>query len=147
MVRRCPSCTASMAAMRPLMAAEPMLRAPRPEMVSESTVTGLLDCGTTGADSPDVGVPPPCVAAAASAAVAVPAAARPGAAAPTPAGSVSEASGATGDSVDFVPGITNRAFAIGTFASILLKVTFCRFWLPLRPFSMENGRYQPLTLL
>ena len=40
-----------MAAMRPLIAAEPMLRAPSPEMVSESTVTGLFDCATTGADS------------------------------------------------------------------------------------------------
>src|SRR5437763_873028 len=43
-----------MAAMRPLIAAEPMLRAPRPEMVSASTVTGLVDAGTTGADSPAV---------------------------------------------------------------------------------------------
>ena len=37
-----PSCTAASAAMRPLIAAEPMLRAPRPEMVSESTFTGPL---------------------------------------------------------------------------------------------------------
>src|SRR5256714_1893652 len=48
MVRRCPSCTASMAAMRPLIAAEPMLRAPRPEMVAESTLTGPDDCGLAG---------------------------------------------------------------------------------------------------
>src|SRR5437763_6688565 len=40
-VMRLPSCTASMAAMRPDMAADPMLRAPRPEMVSESTVMGV----------------------------------------------------------------------------------------------------------
>src|SRR5712691_8094017 len=39
-VRRCPSQTASSAAMRPLIVAEPMLRAPRPEIVSESTLTG-----------------------------------------------------------------------------------------------------------
>src|SRR6266851_1992033 len=38
-VNRCPSCTASSAAMRPLIVAEPMFRAPRPEMVSESTLT------------------------------------------------------------------------------------------------------------
>src|SRR3954464_13952079 len=37
-VMRFASCTASIAAMRPDIAAEPMLRAPRPEMVSESTV-------------------------------------------------------------------------------------------------------------
>src|SRR4051794_27362621 len=112
-----------MAAMRPLMAAEPMLRAPRPEMVSASTVTGLLDCGTTGADSPAVGV-----AAAAPAAVPVPAPGRPGAAAPTPAGRVSDASAAVGDSVDLVPGMMKRALAIAAFASILEKATFERFW-------------------
>src|SRR6266550_8047898 len=61
-VSRGPSCTAASAAIRPLIAADPMLRAPRPEMVAESTLTGLFDWGTTGADSPDVGVAPPCVA-------------------------------------------------------------------------------------
>src|SRR6266851_9583562 len=44
-VKRCPSCTASSAAMRPLIAADPMLRAPRPEMVSESTRTGVFAAG------------------------------------------------------------------------------------------------------
>src|SRR5438876_11059050 len=39
-VRRDPSRTASIAAMRPLIVAEPMLRAPRPEMVSESILGG-----------------------------------------------------------------------------------------------------------
>src|SRR5438093_8898194 len=39
-VNRGPSHTASRAAMRPLIVAEPMLRAPRPEIVSESTLTG-----------------------------------------------------------------------------------------------------------
>src|SRR5215831_15182438 len=43
-VRRSPfstfSWTASIAATRPLIAAEPMLRAPRPEIVSESTLIG-----------------------------------------------------------------------------------------------------------
>src|SRR3989441_7637983 len=43
-VRRCPSCTASSAATRPLIAAEPMFRAPTPELVSESIFTGA-GCG------------------------------------------------------------------------------------------------------
>src|SRR4051812_11972572 len=47
-VMRFASCTASIAAMRPDIAAEPMLRAPRPEMVSESTVVGVN--GAAGAD-------------------------------------------------------------------------------------------------
>src|SRR5438105_3246113 len=34
--------------MRPLICAEPMLRAPRPEMVAESTLTGPDDCGFAG---------------------------------------------------------------------------------------------------
>src|SRR5215472_15769445 len=38
-VRRCPSQTASMAEMRPLIAAEPIFRAPSPEIVSESNLT------------------------------------------------------------------------------------------------------------
>src|SRR3989442_14203605 len=50
-VSRCPSCTASSAATRPLIAAEPMLRAPRPEMVSESIFTGA-GCGGACADAP-----------------------------------------------------------------------------------------------
>src|SRR4051794_29137247 len=119
-----------MAAMRPLMAAEPMLRAPRPEMVSESTTTARFDAGAgvTGADSP-------ALAGCAGSAVAAFAAA------------VSEASGIAGDSGTFVPGMKKRAFSIGTFASILLMVIFCRNGLPLRPNSCEYGRYQPLTLL
>src|SRR5713226_8242412 len=43
-VRRAPSWTAARAATRPLIAADPMLRAPRPEIVSESTFTGAA-CG------------------------------------------------------------------------------------------------------
>src|SRR5437016_9080514 len=142
MVRRCPSCTASMAAMRPDIAADPMLRAPRPAIVSESTVTGLFDGGTTGADSPEVGV-----GSEAAEDGGVPAGADGAPAAGAPFGSVSEASGATGDSADLAPGMTKRALAMATFASILLRVTFERFWLPLRPFSKEKGMYQPLTLL
>src|SRR5260370_1025800 len=44
-VRRPPSFTAAIAATRPLMAAEPMFRAPRPEIVSESN---LAFCAHTG---------------------------------------------------------------------------------------------------
>src|SRR6266498_2955540 len=97
-----------MAAMRPLIAAEPMLRAPRPEMVSESALTGLVEAGagTTGAASPAL-----TGWAGSAAAFAV---------------AVSEASGAAGDSVDFVPGITKRALSIGTFASILVMLIFWR---------------------
>src|SRR5712691_1243216 len=43
-VRRDPSCTAASAATRPLIAADPMFRAPRPEIVSESTFTGAGCC-------------------------------------------------------------------------------------------------------
>src|SRR6266851_9427914 len=43
-VSRAPSCTAASAAMRPLIAADPMLRAPSPEIVSESTWTGAGCC-------------------------------------------------------------------------------------------------------
>src|SRR3989442_9463343 len=45
-VRRDPSCTAARAATRPLIAPEPMLRAPRPEIVSESTFTGCCEATT-----------------------------------------------------------------------------------------------------
>ena len=38
-VRRSPSCTAASDVTRPLIAAEPMLRAPSPAMVSESATT------------------------------------------------------------------------------------------------------------
>src|SRR5947207_2246096 len=52
-VMRLPSCTASIAATRPDIAADPMLRAPRPEMVSESMVTGVAggDCRASGSDA------------------------------------------------------------------------------------------------
>src|SRR2546428_6178642 len=43
-VSRGPSCTAARAATRPLIAADPMLRAPRPEIVSESTFVAAA-CG------------------------------------------------------------------------------------------------------
>src|SRR5690242_3902626 len=42
-----PSLIAAIAAMRPLMAAEPMLRAPRPEIVALSTTAGVLGGGAT----------------------------------------------------------------------------------------------------
>src|SRR5229473_3735068 len=51
-VSRWPSHTASRATIRPLIAAEPMLRAPRPEIVSESTFTGAADCGACAAALP-----------------------------------------------------------------------------------------------
>src|ERR1044071_10032514 len=45
-VSRLPSCTAATAAMRPLIAAEPMLRAPRPAIVPESTRTAAGCCAS-----------------------------------------------------------------------------------------------------
>src|SRR5947209_9778128 len=117
-VMRLPSCTASMAAMRPDIAAEPMLRAPRPEMVSESTVT------TVGVGGGVLGVG---VEAAACGAAAV--------------GACATAT------VVPLPGRTNNALAIGTFASIFEYVVFCRFGFPFTPFSIENGSYRPLTSL
>src|SRR5437660_976475 len=113
---RLPSCTASMAAMRPDIAAEPMLRAPRPEMVSESTVIGVVGVGG-GVLGADVGAGAAVVVACATATVAP------------------------------LPGRTNSALAIGKFASIFEYVVFCRFGFPFTPFSIENGRYQPLTSL
>src|SRR2546425_5832285 len=47
-VRRAPSCTAARAATRPLIAADPMLRAPRPEIVAESTFAAAA-CGVVWA--------------------------------------------------------------------------------------------------
>src|SRR6266511_2504455 len=43
-VSRPPSCTAASAAIRPLIAAEPMFRAPSPEIVAESTFAGTGGC-------------------------------------------------------------------------------------------------------
>src|SRR5947209_8636834 len=117
-VMRLPSCTASMAAMRPDMAAEPMLRAPRPEMVSESTVTTV----GVGGGALGVGVEAAVCGAAAIGACAT-------------------------ATVVPLPGRTNNALVIGTFASIFEYVVFCRFGFPFTPFSIENGRYQPLTSL
>src|SRR5437667_9440023 len=51
-VSRGPSCTAASAAMRPLIAADPMLRAPRPEMVAESTLTDARRGGVCAPAAP-----------------------------------------------------------------------------------------------
>src|SRR6266849_1297646 len=53
-VSRWPSHAASTAAIRPLIAAEPMLRAPRPEIVSESTFTGAAGCGVCAVAVPAI---------------------------------------------------------------------------------------------
>src|SRR5205809_8135435 len=116
-----------MAAMRPLIAAEPMLRAPRPEMVSESTLTGLFDW-TTGADSPAVGVAPgsaPGVAAGFRRP-----ASGPGRLQPAPTLAVSDASGAAGASVALGPGTTKPASARATLASVLVSFRTRRFTVP-----------------
>src|SRR3954454_13784917 len=120
-VMRFASCTASMAAVRPDIAAEPMLRAPRPEIVSESTVTGVAG-GAWRVSGSDAG-----------------------------SGAFGNASlrgsGVSTTTLAALPGRTNSALAIGTFASIFEYVVFCRFGFPFTPFSIENGRYQPLTSL
>src|SRR5256886_9998808 len=51
LVMRAPSWTAASAAIRPLIAAEPMLRAPRPAIVSESTFTAGCCVAATNAMS------------------------------------------------------------------------------------------------
>src|SRR5216684_3085114 len=110
--------------MRPLIAAEPMLRAPRPEMVSESTLTGVggrVSGVGEGAAVCAIGV----VVGDASGAGAAVASLR----LPTPDPPL--------------PGFANSELAIGTFASIFENVTFCLFGLPFTPFSTEKGRYQP----
>src|SRR4051794_33932405 len=110
-VMRFASCTASIAAMRPDIAAEPMLRAPSPEMVSESTVMGVAGrVSAVGVEDAACG-----------------------------AGAIADACATA--TVAPLPGRTNNALVIGTFASIFEYVTFCRFGFPLTPFSIENGRY------
>src|SRR4051794_3296282 len=117
-VMRFASCTASIAAMRPDIAAEPMLRAPRPEMVSESTVMGFDDVATGALGVDDAAGAGAVVCDACATATVAP-----------------------------LPGLTKSALVIGTFASIFEYVVFCRFGFPFTPFSTENGRYQPLTSL
>src|SRR5689334_2624715 len=101
--------------MRPLIVALPMLRAPRPEMVSESIFTGaVLAAGAGGAsDAAD--------------------------AAMGGGAGIGSSAGAC------VPGLAKRAFATGTLASIFSYVTDERNGLPFTPCSREWGRYQPFT--
>src|SRR2546428_9845278 len=102
--------------MRPLIAADPMLRAPRPEMVAESTFTEAR-CGAVCAP-------------AAPASRAVSAAAQ-----QLPNHGVVIAQS--------LAGFWKRRSSIGTLASIFSNVIFCLSSLPLRPLSIENGRGPP----
>ena len=116
-----------MAAMRPLMAAEPMLRAPRPAVVSESTraaapeTAGGAGAGRFGSAGAGAGV------------------AGAGAAAAWP-----PPSGRTGAPA---AGLAKRRSSRATFASIRSQA----YWallaaeLPFPPMAKENGRYQPFT--
>src|SRR2546425_12863437 len=117
-VSRGPSCTAASAAMRPLIAADPMVRAPRPEMVAEATFT---DARFGAAFAP-----------AAPASRAVSAAAQ-----QLPNRGVVIAQS--------LAGFWKRRSSMGTLASIFSIVIFCLSSLPLRPLSIEYGRYQPAT--
>src|SRR2546422_11194224 len=102
--------------MRPLIAADPMLRAPRPEMVAESTLTEGR-CGAVCAP-------------AAPASKTVSAAAQ-----QLPNRGVIIAQS--------LAGFWKRRSSIGTFASIFSIVIFFLSSLPLRPLSIEYGRDQP----
>ncbi len=98
-----------------------MFRAPSPEMVSESTLTGVDGADGGGVLGAGVG----------GVACATGVDGRGGALTATPP----------------LPGLAKSELAIGTFASIFENVTFCLFGLPFVPFSTEKGRYQPLTSL
>src|SRR2546422_11269750 len=106
--------------MRPLIAADPMLRAPRPEMVAEST---LIEgrCGAVCAP-----------AAPASRTVSAPAQQLPN------RGVIIAQS---------LAGFWKRRSSMGTLASIFSIVIFCLSSLPLRPLSIEYGRYPPAAPL
>src|SRR5512146_1706755 len=121
-VRRSPSCTAARAAMRPLMAAEPMLRAPSPANVSESTTAGAAGVG----------------AGARAGAWARAGGAGGGAAACSPA-----STGVPG------AGIAKRLSGMTGFASIRCQVNLVRWAAgpPLGPTSKAKGWYQPFTSL
>src|SRR2546422_8254002 len=102
--------------MRPLIAADPMLRAPRPEMVAESTLTEGR-CGAVCAP-------------AAPASRTVSAAAQ----------QVPDRGVVIAQSL---AGFWKRRSSMGTLASIFSIVIFCLSSLPLRPLSIEYGRDQP----
>src|SRR5436190_5741144 len=123
-VSRSPSFTASSAATRPLIAAEPMLRAPKPEIVSESTFTAAC-CGACKRNVPAVSD---------------------GFLAWTFLGSAGLA-GAGAAAFAAAAGCWKRWSSIATLASIFSNVTFCLLSLPLTLLSIENGRYQPATSL
>src|SRR3989475_12171325 len=102
--------------MRPLIAADPMLRAPRPEMVAESTFTDARGGAVCAPAAP--------ASRAASAA-----------AQQLPNRGVIIAQS--------LAGFWKRRSSIGKFASIFSNVIFCLSSLPLRPLSIEYGRDQP----
>src|SRR5574338_564904 len=111
---------ASTAAMRPLMVADPMLRAPRPEIVSASTTGGAV-ARSAPAGGGAAGAAAACVDA-------------------------GFADGGVGVTTD--PGIapfSNSLSSIGTLASMVLKANCVFCWLPFGPTSMEYGRYHPFT--
>src|SRR2546427_5937084 len=119
-VSRGPSCTAASAAMRPLIAADPMLRAPSPEMVAESTFTdarGGAVCAPAAPASRTVSA----------------------AAQQLPNRGVIIAQS--------LAGFWKRRSSIGKLASIFSIVIFCLSSLPFRPRSIAYGREQPATSL
>src|SRR5471032_2452981 len=120
-----------MAAMRPLMAADPMLRAPSPEMVSESNRAGPVGCGAPPLLVEEPLAAGPALRAAGAAALAsglMPAiTSRCG-----PRAAVSEASGSCIAAPLEPPaaGLAKRLSLSGMLASMRLYENFCRFALP-----------------
>src|SRR3989442_8687346 len=106
--------------MRALIAADPMLRAPRPEMVAESTFTdarGGAVCAPAAPASRTVSA----------------------AAQQLPNRGVIIAQS--------LAGFWKRRSSIGTLASIFSSVIFCLSSLPFRPLSIEYGRDPPAAPL
>src|SRR5512135_38111 len=129
-VSRAPSCTAAIAAIRPLIAADPMLRAPNPEIISESTVTGAGCCARRTRDTP------PHITVTAHAARS-----------PTREFVIARILDQCEGVVAPTAGRANRPSSMETFASTRWYVTFDLSWLPRRPVSNEKGRYHPATAL
>src|ERR1035437_5846942 len=134
MVRRSPSCTAASAATRPLIAAEPMLRAPSPEVVSESTKAANREAGRPEAERAGGG---------GAEAGGAEAGEGSGAACPRDLAAASAAVSS------FTPaaGLANRRASTSP-VRVMRSQEFCCLFaleLPLAPIANENGKSTPCT--
>src|ERR1019366_576039 len=135
-VRRSPSCTAASAATRPLIAAEPMLRAPSPDVVSESTKAATPEAGKPEAGKPEAG----------SAEAGSPDAdAGSGAA----RGREVDAASAAVTRRSPAAGLLKRRSSSSTFSEMRSHEYCCLFALelPFSPMANENGKSTPCTAL